>query len=239
MSNAKNASSTFREGLKPYRQRKPRPLPSKSKVSRTRDWKSVLKDVVDATKFVVGLVNTQNKICDTTNSGTVTNTGLVFPLSLMAQGSDVVQRLGEEIHPKEMDVRMSFSIGTATGPSLCRVIVVRDRNCNGAVPAVVDVLNLITPAPMSHFNYLNFQGDDLPRFDILLDETFAIAPSSDQNQILLDRIKFPEDSHIHYLGPSSVNANLGKNNLFALVISDQSALGPTFTWASRLNYLSF
>lgn len=238
--NSRNASSTFREGLRPYHQKKPKRLPSKKAISKASNWKSVLKDVVDATKFVVGMINTQNKICDTTLSAqAVTNTGFVQPITLMGQGTDIVNRLGEEIHPKEIDVRLVASIGSSTVPVTMRVVIFRDRNCNGGIPNVTDVLSVVTPAPVSHYNYFNFQGDDMPRFDILMDETFALAPASDQNQVLLEQIKLKEDDHIHYLGTANAYASLGKGNIFLLAISSVATSVPLLDFNSRLNYLSF
>lgn len=236
---SRNASSTFREGLTPYHQRKPKRLPSKKAISKASNWKSVLKDVVDATKFVVGMINTQNKICDTTYSSGISSSGTVQPISLMGQGTDIVNRLGEEIHPKEIDLRLVAGIGASTVPTTMRVVIFRDRNCNGSVPAVTDVLSVVTPAPISQYNYFNFQGDDMPRFDILLDETFALAPSSDQNQVLLQKLKLREDDHIHYLGTANVFASLGKGNIFLLAISSVAANVPQLDFTTRLNYLSF
>ncbi len=238
---AKNASSTFREGLTPYRQGRPKKLPSKQQIQKASSWKTVLKDVVDATKFVVGMINTQNKICDARQQLIPNSTGSVFGISLVAQGTDIVNRLGEEIHPKELDIRCRVQIGSSTIPVTVRIIVFRDRNCNGSVPTVVDVLDVQNPATTSQYNYFNFQGDDMPRFDILSDEHFALAPNSDQNQVWLTKIKFPEteDNHIHYLGTGAVTTAAGKGSLFALVISDVATNPPTVDWNSRLNFHSF
>lgn len=239
----KNASSTFREGLLPYRQPRPRRLPSKNRIAKAKgsDWKSVVKQVVDATKFVVSMINTENKICDTYDARAynATNTA-VIPISLMAQGSDFVQRIGAEIHPKQLDLRFAVYKSLGSIPGFCRLIILRDNNCNGATPSVSDVLTLVGNAPLSHYNYFNFQGDDMPRFTIFMDELFAIAPSSDQNQIHETSIKLPEDSHIHYLGPTAVATSQGKGSLFAVVVCDTTA---TDTFAAqlntRLNFLSY
>ena len=240
----KNASSTFREGLLPYRQPKQRRLPSNKQIaSKKSDWKSVVKQVVDATKFVVSLVNTQNKICDTYDSQAFTSgtTTKIIPLSLMAQGPDFVQRLGDEIHPKQLDCRFMVRWpASGTDPAACRLIIFRDNNCNGASPSITDLLTLVADPTLSHYNYLNFQGDDMPRFTIYVDEIFAIAPASDQSQVHEFSVKFPEDSHIHYLGPSAVVGNQGKGSLFAAVVCDTSATGfLTARLNTRLNYLSY
>lgn len=242
MSNRGNNSSSFREGIRVYKQRKPPRVPSKKEISKG-GWKSTLKSVVDATKFVMSLVNTENKICDTLQVLRPNTLGSVFPISLMAQGTDIVQRIGVEIHPHQLDIRVSAEIAGSTTPVCVRLIVFRDRNCSGSTPSVSDVLTVISPPCLSHYNVLNFQGDDLPRFDFLVDELFTLAPNSDQNQPFLRTLKFNDtaDQHIHYLGSSAVTSSLGKNNLFALVISDGAAgaTAPGLNWNSRLNYASF
>lgn len=234
--------STFRESLKPYRQPRPKRLPSKKQISKGSNWKSVIKQVVDATKFVVSMVNTQNKICDTFDSTLYNATyNKVIPLNLIAQGDDYNNRLGEEIHPKQLDVRLLVYKVAGTNPGAARVIIFRDNNCNGASPAFADVLSTAASnQTIAHYNYLNFQGDDMPRFSILMDELFAIAPSSDQSQAHEVSLKMADDSHIHYLGTTASTSTQGKGSLFALVVCDTTASDTTnVSISTRLNYLSY
>lgn len=99
--------------------------------------------------------------CDTT--------GTVTLLNGVAIGDDFTDRDGRRTTMKSLFIRGTvYPIDETTEPTLARIIVVYDRQSNGAAPVFADLLTVTTS--VAHLNLNNRS-----RFQIIADEQFFIG----------------------------------------------------------------
>jgi len=102
--------------------------------------------------------------CDTTGLGT--------PLNLIEEVTGVVDRIGRKVCLKSFQVRGTFRpVDTGVNFTFARVMVVFDRQTNGALPTISAILQNATSLT---FNNLN----NRERFVTLMDKCFALGPYS-------------------------------------------------------------
>lgn len=116
----------------------------------------------------------------TRNTYTLNSTGLVSVLNLTEEGSSFYNRLGRRI--RLVSIHMTGNINpTAVNTSVqdyARVIVVYDRQTNGATPSPGVILGDYDQA--GNLSYTSFAGsnpDEKDRFMILADERLVLPPN--------------------------------------------------------------
>lgn len=160
-------------------------------------------------------------------NGTQGTTAAVSPMTLLAQGSSSVTRLGVMVSCKHIRLRAVWSAATSQVRSVIyRVSVVRDRQCNGATPAATDVWSTAT-SPTSlvcEFNQLNRD-----RFEVLFDKVGLVAPVL-TTPITSQVVSFDWTGRvdIRYVGTAADAASMGANNLFLLYQTDEATNPPNF-----------
>lgn len=98
-----------------------------------------------------------------------TNAGVISLLNAVAQGSGENQRQGKRIYMRDTVLSgVIMKSATQTGESAIRLVLVYDRQTNGALPAAVDILAVDNIAGL----YNRYNAD---RFEILYDETFPFG----------------------------------------------------------------
>lgn len=98
-----------------------------------------------------------------------TTTGSVTLLNGVAQGTDFTNRVGRKFNTKSILIRMVITSGsTATANHIARWMIVYDKQVNGSLPAVTDIL---TSASISAPNNLNNRD----RFVVILDKQHNIG----------------------------------------------------------------
>lgn len=85
------------------------------------------------------------------------------PLNIITIGSSPSQRVGRKVHMKSISIRWTVTIAANFFPNRIRVLIVYDRQTNGAVPAITDVL--AANEFNSHMSLANSQ-----RFVVVTDE---------------------------------------------------------------------
>lgn len=160
--------------------------------------------------------------------------GVVNTISMgIAQGDDIGNRAGDLIRPKKLKIRADFSAnGAAAGLAFVgRIIVFQDLLCNGAVPAVTDILN--SASHMSGWNPVTRQER---RFKVLYDRD--VTPSSQSaKQIVYLSVDLDMKGTIHYITNGSNAAAMGKNHIFALFISSAASAGNiVYEWSYDFEY---
>lgn len=105
-----------------------------------------------------------NHNCDTT--------GLVSLINGVAQGSDFNNRIGRKVTIKSVQLRGHFtSQDGEVADCYCRLLIVYDRQPNGALPSVTDVLTASTSVSFMNLN-------NRERFVILAEHSIALADKS-------------------------------------------------------------
>lgn len=114
--------------------------------------------------------NVEKKFVDTATTTDVTTTAFIGAMNIMAQGTSASTRIGQRILCKSIELRGIFereNPATTTTEDF-RIMVLYDRQANGALPAATDIL--VTAAPTAFRNMGSTE-----RFYCLLDEHIDIS----------------------------------------------------------------
>lgn len=157
---------------------------------------------------------------------------------LIPQGVTESTRVGRKCTITNIGWRISIGlpeIDAAVTPAqgdIIRCMLIHDRQCNGAYPAVTDVLE---DAQFQSFNNLANKS----RFRTLMDRSYAInytGMASDGAGVVSQGSNLIEDSYfkkvnipIEYDGATGAVTEIKSNNLFCLFISDTGSAG---VWTS-------
>lgn len=156
-------------------------------------------------------------------------------LTNISQGDTSSTRTGLKVYAKNLLINGSIGwSSTATQESMMRVIIFIDKNPNGAVPAITNVLE--SGAINSLYNNI-YEGK---RFVVLKDVRFS---NTDAHTSIPKETAFswkiPINRSLTYLSGSNDSASLGSNNLFAVMVSDvTTASGDTaaVNYTTRVYY---
>jgi len=158
--------------------------------------------------------------------------GAVRLLSVIAQGDNFDDRTGSQIACRSLDFRMLVAIGTRA--SCLRVFMVVDKQANGAVATLPEVLQNIAGdgGPVtSHMNQ-----NTLKRFKVLSDRSFYTGVNDQESRCYNWRIKLTH--MIRYSGGSAAIGDLVSGAVLVFLVSDQGTpgAGPTVTFQSKLRF---
>jgi len=102
------------------------------------------------------------------------SSGTITTLNLVAQGLDVVNRLGRAVTLRSLELFGNVvPQGSTVAPSACRLILLYDKYPTGSLLTYADIFTAATGASTYVNDFILF--GNLPRFKILLDETYAMA----------------------------------------------------------------
>lgn len=163
--------------------------------------------------------------------GNWTTTGTVTEITrTIIQGDQIYQRNGDQITVKGLKIRMN-TISTGAGSATnYRVIVFADTTANGAVPAVVDVLDIADlRAAYQNFNYQR------RRFKVLHDKYYTNVFGTVTQTRIVD-LHFKKLHHkVYYNGSAGAATDNGKGAIFVLVIADTVGSG-SFAMLPEVTY---
>jgi hypothetical protein len=178
------------------------------------------------------LINIEEKILETSLSSTTFNqTGAVTPISQIAQGLNFTDRVGDSIRLQRVQVKFRLFKNTGATQSLLRFIIFRDNDCQGATPAIGDVLQTTGSAlaPLSMLDFLNRR-----RFAILRDCLITLNNTGENTYV--ESFDVPHHGHVLYLGTAADAASQGKGSLFCAYVSDEATNTPSVAFQSRLTF---
>lgn len=110
----------------------------------------------------------------------VTSTAVITPLNLVQTGSTFCNRIGRRIEMKSIRVngQLDFiTTNTQTTYSYARIMIVYDRQTNGAIPSIADILqstNQSTTNSTNSLSGLNLNNRD--RFVVVRDQRITLPP---------------------------------------------------------------
>lgn len=114
----------------------------------------------------------ERKVIDTASASyDINTTGSVTLLNGVAAGTDFTDRIGRKIIMKTAQIEGCINQtggDVATTVNYCRVMIVYDKQSNGALPAITDVLTAATSK-----SFMNLNNRD--RFVVLLDRRHAVG----------------------------------------------------------------
>lgn len=168
----------------------------------------------------------ESKYEDTTPiNGIVTTTASVVELSILTQGTSAITRIGDRVRLHSLFLRISLTVNAVATANFLRLILIRDKQPNGATMTAADYFEA-TPSYDGQVQNYNTQ-----RFKILKDRTYALAAGS--NSLMVDKWYKAINCIATYQGATALSIT---NELVLLAISDQAVNGPTVKITSRLRY---
>lgn len=222
-----NTARPYKTGKKPVRRRR--------RVAKTPSaWSSAKNLAVKAWqgyKYLRGMINCEKHFADTNQAALQSWTGTVYPLSALAQGDNIANRIGDSILAKYLNLRYSWIMDTTLTSTICRLIIFQDTMSLGTIPSASDVLQVTGSAP-AVLSLLNVQYAIQGRFKILFDRTTTLSVYG-HNAYATDEI-IPINDHIKFT--STAGTDEGRNMLYALAITNVNASDPTLTLTTRLAY---
>lgn len=164
----------------------------------------------------------EKKYFDTLVSGSAVTAATITPLGLIAQGSDVNQRVGNTIVLTSIQFKGDCVVGDAT--NFVRHMIVLDRDSNGVAPVTADILDAST---ITSTIWCPYNNDNKLRLRVLYDNVYNINTVNQPYVLDKQFLKLGGKKGIQsvYAASGAAQVNLLTNQLYSLVVSD-SALGP-------------
>lgn len=197
----------------------------------------------------------ETKYAETNWTDTVaaTNSQLMGSLSAMvAQGPAENQRIGRKFTIRSISLRGEVKMpnnnnGWGTGAAypqsdVCRILVIQDKQPNGASPTFSDVFAYNVPSGSPSIDWRAFRNmENIQRFNILADRTIRVqnanfpngtggAPCDIRPYNIYRRCKIP----VEMKGSSAALANIVTNNVYVTIIG--SAGYCTMNAIARIRY---
>jgi len=172
--------------------------------------------------------STEPKIFDLTmNIANVTYAGTIIDLCPVPQGVTEVTRIGDELLPKRLEIRMNFI--NADAYNMYRAIIFRWKQNDTVAPTVGGIIESSGPSTTQSV-YVPLNVNTRSTFEVLYDKTFNTNAVSVANKFVKINLKLAKKK-IEY----SFSSTAGQNKIYMLIISDSStATHPTHIGYSRL-----
>lgn len=172
---------------------------------------------------------TKHYILTQANGTGVSQTGTIYRFTAgLSQGVTQSQRIGQEIRITSVQMKMLLASGGAT-PQFCRLIMFVDKEMDGVLPVVTDVLN--TADIRSPYN-----SDNLGRFRIIEDKTMAMINDSTVELRPINRYwRLGSKCQFAKLGDGSTADSLAGQPCL-LMITDVAAGNPNFGYVVQTNF---
>lgn len=225
----------YRKGGKYRRRRKPlykQPATTKppTTMDKVKKYAGYIPWVLSTVSKLRGLTNAEVKYSDTSMNTNPSNAGQVSYCSGVTQDVDNNQRIGRSI--KLVNMSWTYMCELNAGVTLAsqvRIIVFIDYECNGAAPAVLDLLS--TADITSPYNMVF----SLRRFRVLYDKLFALSKNG--TACVTGHEGIPYKGHVYFEGISNGIASAGKGSIFCLHISNEATNTPNVNMRHRIRYV--
>ncbi len=196
---------------------------------RKRKTSSLRKDV----NKIKRMLNTEKKYVTFIEGGAfVPQTVTIDSLSNIDEGTGPGQREGQQVRWHNLIVQVILSSNnSAENPAAIRLMLVHDKQTNGAFFGSGDVLN--DPAAVSNMvsQYNNTQSK---RFNILRDKTVSVSTDPKYKKFTW-RVKLNQVQKFD--GTGAGIADIASSSLALMYFSTNATNQPTITYSSRLFYV--
>lgn len=188
----------------------------------------------------------EKKFVDTyVTAAQMDSAGTLGLLNGVTQGDDYNERVGREIHMKSLDIRGGIQPQDAqVVDNFARLIVVMDKQANGAAPNGADILDVSTIAAAFAWNNLNNKD----RFVILADKTYMLGgqdltPATAGNTwvqpptIAKVKIHIKLNTPLTFLGTTNGIGSISTNSIYLFTVGTAAPnTGHTFIGATRMRF---
>lgn len=168
---------------------------------------------------------TNQKILDpvVSTSYNVTTSASIILLNGIAAGDDSDQRDGRRVTLDSVSIRgdLFYAVTTSAHPAdMVRMMLVYDKQANGAAPAITDIL--INANADSHYNQNN-----MGRFEVLWDQVWTLpqVPASTTSSVLFPKIKATKrvGRATQYSGTGNTVASIASGALYLVWVGSQAS----------------
>lgn len=172
-------------------------------------------------------INTEIKYNDSTVAASaVSSTATFLLLNGMSLGTSSSTRIGQSVKCQGMDLRFSISGNVTAVQSYTRLLVVYDKQANGAIFSILSLLNAAD-------TIASYAVGSQMRFNVLYDETFATSTAGPLN--IVNFTKLGVNQHTEYTtGNAGTIADINSGSIYLVYISDQAV--NTTTLNSYIRY---
>lgn len=155
----------------------------------------------------------------------------IVALNLCATGSDYTNRNGRKIIMEEVSVLGIVRPVDATAqPTLARLLLVFDRQTNGALPAITDILDASTS--ISSWNLNNRD-----RFEILEDISWPLTESNVRPLVYIHDVCYALNHTTVYGGTGAAITDVQSGSLLLVTVGDDSAVNAgIFKFTTRVRF---
>lgn len=194
------------------------------------DYVRMAKMAYNGVRYLKGLVNVEKHALY--SNGVVnpdSSSGILSCLNLIAQGDGEGARTGDSIMMKQLHVNFQFTINSSASNTRVRAIIFNYKQPQGATPVNTFVLQSAT------INAL-YNHDNAGLYTILYDRSVNLSNTGLQETTRMVTRKFYQ-LHEAFDGTSASVADIQRNALWLLLMSDEATNTPSVSWRSQLMYV--
>lgn len=181
------------------------------------------------------LVNVEKHIRDfQITSTTVSSAGLITNLSLIAQGDSSNERDGDQIKVLSISCNMKYNINVLVPVATIRMLLVEDKQTNGAQFTLADLLDDVS---VNDGLVSNYNQDNMYRFNIVWDKVVTLATNGTGSRLVYKTASMQKRIRYELGEAGAVIAALSSSSYSLVLLSDHSANMPTVTFFCRVKYV--
>jgi len=180
--------------------------------------------------WLMSVVNVEDKYIDTAGPTTLSAAWQLFLLNGCVTGTSATTRNGQSIKLVGWEYKFFLTIDPAsTTVQSARIVVFFDRQCNAAAPTPATD---IYPATVASMRIVS----QIPRYAIIYDEWIVLDPSSPSG--VVGSLNRALQTHVEFNTTNGGTvADITKNSMYLMVLSDAGASFPVLVWSSRVVFV--
>lgn len=184
-------------------------------------------------KLTRDMLNVEYKVKNNQVTGAAMSTTAVLnTIVATAQGTSDTTREGNQIKVTAINFKYYGQQSSSATVSAARVMIVLDKQCNGALPTINDILfdSTVDDAIVSPNNLVNKY-----RFKTLYNKVHLMSSSG--NRMFKGQFNKKCNIPIRYSGSTSGVGTISSNNIIVIYFSDEGADRPAITYSCRVRYV--
>ncbi len=180
--------------------------------------------------WLMSVVNVEDKYLDVAGPTTLSGAWQLALLNACVLGTSATTRTGQSIKMVAWEFKWFLTIDAAsTAVQSARIVVFLDKQCNAAAPTPATD---IYPATVASMRVVA----QIPRFTIIYDEWMVLDPNAPSG--VNASVSKPLQVHVSFNTTNGGTvADITKNSMYLMVLSDAGASFPTLVWTSRVVFV--
>ncbi len=180
--------------------------------------------------WLMSVVNVEDKYLDVSGPTTLSGAWQLSLLNACVLGTSATTRNGQSIKIVAWEFKFFLTIDAAsTAVQSARIVVFFDKQCNAAAPVPATD---IYPATVASMRIVA----GIPRFTIIFDEWIVLDPSTPSG--VISSVSKALQTHVSFNTTNGGTvADITKNSMYLMVLSDAGASFPTLVWSSRVVFV--